>query len=386
MSSNDRKVTVAVVGMGGYGEVYVSAVLDHSEDYGMECVGMIDVHPENCKRLEEVKAKGISIYPDMEALYKEHTPELVFMATPIYLHRKQACFALEQGSNVLCEKPAAGCMKDVEIMAETAKKCNRFLSIGFQRSYDDAILKAKADVLAGKYGKPLKFKLATVGGRDQEYYSRHWAGKIKIGDDYVCDSIANNAAAHGLNNLLFMAGETMHTAVYPESVEAECYRGNAIENYDTITLRGRTQNGVEIYFAASHCLTGDYPRGEEYLFEHGRIVEEKEAGLVGYTESGERIVYGPMKTGTDNKTICAVKAVRGEDTIYSDIVAAGAHSKLIQMVQDSVTIKEFGDKVHLLNQPGKNGKDRWINAAEGLEDALEECYEKELLLSEIGYM
>lgn len=381
----NRKVSVAVVGMGGYGETYVNAVLDHSEDYGMECIGMVDIHPEACNRLEEVQEKGIPVYPDLEALYQAGVPELVFMATPIYLHRKQACFALEQGSNVLCEKPAAGCMKDVEIMAETAKRCNRFLSIGFQRSYDDTILAAKADVLAGKYGKPLKYKLVTVGGRDQVYYSRHWAGKLKIGEEYVCDSIANNAAAHGLNNLLFMAGETMHTAAYPECVEAECYRGNQIENFDTITLRGKTENGVEIYFAASHCVKESVPRAEEYLFEKGRIVDEGADGFNGYPENGEKISYGRMNTGTDNKIICAVKAVRGEDTIYSDIVAAGAHSKLIQMVQDSVTIREFGDKVQLLNLVDKKGRDRWTNVAEGIEDALAECYEKELLLSEVNY-
>ena len=55
------------------------------------------------------------------------------------------------------------------------------------------------------------------------------------------------------------------------------------------------------------------------------------------------------------------------------------------MVQDSVTIREFGDKVQLLNLVDKKGRDRWTNVAEGIEDALAECYEKELLLSEVNY-
>jgi hypothetical protein len=65
-------------------------------------------------------------------------------------------------------------------------------------------------------------------------------------------------------------------------------------------------------------------------------------------------------------------------------VAAGAHSKLIQMIQDNVTVREFGDKVQLLKLKGKD-RDRWTNVAVGIEEALTECYEKELLLSEVGY-
>ena len=34
---------------------------------------------------------------------------------------------------------------------------------------------------------------------------------------------------------------------------------------------------------------------------------------------------------------------------------------------------------------GQKQSDRWINVADGIEEALAECYEKELLLSEISY-
>ena len=37
-------VTVALVGMGGYGAHYVNTILNQSEEFGMKCVGMVSTH------------------------------------------------------------------------------------------------------------------------------------------------------------------------------------------------------------------------------------------------------------------------------------------------------------------------------------------------------
>ena len=57
----EKKVTVALVGMGGYGIYYVEEILNNSEKYGMTCVGMVDICPEKSKYIEEVNGQGISI-------------------------------------------------------------------------------------------------------------------------------------------------------------------------------------------------------------------------------------------------------------------------------------------------------------------------------------
>ena len=53
----EKKVTVALVGMGGYGIYYVEEILNNSEKYGMTCVGMVDICPEKSKYIEEVNGQ-----------------------------------------------------------------------------------------------------------------------------------------------------------------------------------------------------------------------------------------------------------------------------------------------------------------------------------------
>lgn len=90
----EKVITVALVGMGGYGSYYVEEILNNSETYGMDCVAMVDIYPEKSKYVDEVKARGIPIYSNMEELYEKHRPQLVFISTPIQFHCRQSCFAL----------------------------------------------------------------------------------------------------------------------------------------------------------------------------------------------------------------------------------------------------------------------------------------------------
>jgi hypothetical protein len=58
----------------------------------------------------------------------------------------------------------------------------------------------------------------------------------------IFDSPANNATAHFLHNMFYLLGATRETSAAPAVVQAELYRANAIENFDTAAIR----------FAAAH--------------------------------------------------------------------------------------------------------------------------------------
>jgi len=44
-----EKITVAVIGMGGYGINYVKAILNKGDALGTECLAMVDIRPEECR-------------------------------------------------------------------------------------------------------------------------------------------------------------------------------------------------------------------------------------------------------------------------------------------------------------------------------------------------
>lgn len=376
-----QMVTVALVGMGGYGVNYVREILNRSEEYGMVCVAMADPFPEKCRLLGEVKARGIPVYSGIESLYEHHTPDLLFISTPIQFHCKQTCYALTHGSHVLCEKPMAAAYTDAAAMVETAEETGRFAAIGFQLCYHPAVLAAKRDVLAGKYGRTIKIKAIIGQRRNLAYFQRGWAGKIKSGEDYIYDNVANNSAAHYLNNLLFMAGETLDRAAFPKEIEAECYRGNEIETYDTITAKIRTENNIELYFAAFQCGERNYAHYVYGQFEHGTIRFEQDGRIVGRLETGETTEYGNINDGSVSTVRCAVEAVRGLDSVYCDVNTALPHAYTIQYIQDHVAVTDFTGCAEVINVAKSGEEPELVRCVKGLDKAMVDCFQQEIMLS-----
>lgn len=376
----DKRVKVAVVGMGGYGMHYVERVLNNSDELNVECVGMVDVFPEKCKFIEEVRAKNIPVYGSIEELYENHSPELVFISTPIQFHYPQACSAMEHGSNVLCEKPAAATKEDVEKMIEISKKTGKFLAIGYQRCYASSEIKAKQDILDGKYGKPIKFKCIIVQRRQLAYFERGWAGKIKIGDSFVYDSVANNSCAHYLHNLFFMAGDKLNTSAFPVKSDARLYRVNDIENFDTITAKFVTDNGVEMYFAATQCGEDNFLPYTVCEFEKGTITFEQQGEtVVGRLNSGEEIVYGSLKEENFEKIPLCIDAVRGSDTVYCDAASTLPHATAIDYIQKNCEIKTLAGW-EIINATPEEESPVYVKVLKGLKGKMLECFENESLL------
>src|ERR1043165_1797466 len=104
------QVSIALVGGGGYGNRYVNALLDElakgqggRDDFRI--VAAADPNPATCQRLAELKAKGVPLFASMSAMYSAHRADVVVISTTLHLHSDQTCFALAEGSHVLCEKP-----------------------------------------------------------------------------------------------------------------------------------------------------------------------------------------------------------------------------------------------------------------------------------------
>ncbi len=87
----------------------------------------------------------------------------------------------------------------------------------------------------------------------------------------VYDSPVNNATAHYLHNMLFLGGAEMESSARPSFLEAECYRGNEIENFDTACCRITTDEVPEILFFTSHCVERNDGPVFELKFERGSI-------------------------------------------------------------------------------------------------------------------
>jgi predicted dehydrogenase len=262
-------VTVVLVGLGGYGEVYLEAVLDDPRGAGCRIGGGVDPYPERCRRLADLEARAVPIYATMEDFYRKHQADLAVVSSPIHLHADHACAALEAGSHVLLEKPAAGSTADVDRMIAARNRAGRFVAVGFQWSFAESVLALKADILRGRLGRPVHGRSLTLWPRTEAYYGRNdWAGRRRdAAGRWILDSPANNAMAHHLHNLLFLTGDAMDQSAEPLLMEARLARANQIETFDTAAIRVATDGGADILFLASHAIGEDEAADPRFTLE-----------------------------------------------------------------------------------------------------------------------
>src|SRR5688572_7085381 len=228
-----RDISVALVGIGGYGGVYASALLDASAPNGHRTVAGVDPFPENSAYLPELTARNIPVYPSLQELYANSTaapPDLVVVSSPIHLHFRHTVESLQSGSNVLCEKPLCVTPQQASKMIEARDASRRQVSIGYQWSFSPAIEQLKRDVIAGVLGEPRRLTTMVLWPRDEMYYRRNkWAGKLYTGQGHpVFDSPVNNACAHYLHNMFYVLGDRPESSGVPARVMAELYRANGI--------------------------------------------------------------------------------------------------------------------------------------------------------------
>ncbi|MGC8971868.1 MAG: Gfo/Idh/MocA family protein [bacterium] len=381
------KISVVLVAIGGYGNNYVKAILEEGDAYGVEIVGAVDPYPETCMYLEKLKGKGVPIYSDLKDFYKMQRADLTVISSPIHFHCKQTVVALENGSNVLCEKPASATVQEIREMILTRNKTGLKVAIGFQWAYDPAYIALKEDVMKGLLGRPKRLKTLVLWPRNTAYYRRSsWAGRKRDErGNWILDSVANNATAHFLHNMLHLLGKSMESSTMPVEVTAELYRANPIENFDTSTIRVLTEDGVEILFYATHAVKNLFGPIFAYEFESAIVVyndpniPESSNNLVARFKNGVIKEYGSPNHGSIRKLWKTIDAIRGEDIIYCPIESAMAHTLTINGAQESTPdITEFPEK--LIKREGEPEL-IWV---EGLEEALKYCYREEALPSEIG--
>ena len=136
------------------GAVYLAALLENKEQPNFRLVGSVDPQPRRCPQLAELRALDIPVFETLEEFYRRHRADLAIIASPIHFHCAQTCLALARGSCVLCEKPAAGTVQEVQRMREAERAAGRWVSVGFQWSFSAAIQALKNDIRAGMYGRP----------------------------------------------------------------------------------------------------------------------------------------------------------------------------------------------------------------------------------------
>lgn len=377
-----KNVSILLVGIGGYGNVYVDELIDCQDKSGVYIAGVIDPKPESCNKISIIREMKIPIYNSMDEFYAVSNADLVVISSPIQYHCEQTCYALSMGSNVLCEKPICATVQDALEMIKASEQSGKFLAIGYQWSFSNAIIELKKDIINGVFGKPKKLKTIVLWPRDEQYFSRGWAGKKRDSrGEWVLDSVANNATAHYLHNMFYILGEQIESSARPVKVTAELYRANNIENFDTTALRSVTEKGVEIYFYATHAVKD--LKGPDFCYEFERAfieyqhIRQYSGDIIAKFADGTIKSYGDPMEDDKRKLWTCVNAIREGASIPCPAKAAISHTICINGMHDSMPdICNFPE--NFIKKEGEI-KTTWV---EGLDDVMQKCFESCKLPSE----
>jgi len=361
----------ACVGIGGYAGVVCEQLLTAGV-LRVVCEPDISRNPELCAKLA---VQGIPIFSSYDELLTKDF-DAVWLPLPIDLHRSFTEKALAAGKAVMCEKPAAGCIDDVDAMIAARDRYRLPVAIGFQHIFEPGMHEAKRAIAGGEIGRVISATLHGCWPRDDHYYHRNdWAGKLRRNGVWILDSPANNAMAHYINLSLFLLGKTAEQSATPQSLEAELYRANDIENYDTCSLRVNLAGGVQLLVLLTHACKEMIQPHLVITGERGSVEFINGKGLEIITAAGRRLlpadpaIYQRMIESFDN-------LMAGREPIVATLEVARAHALVVSGASDATRVNSIEEKFIRTT----NG----LRHVPGIDQAFARCAAANQMLSESG--
>ena len=122
---------MGVVGAGGFG---LYALQHFTQIPGVTLAGMAGTHREAAFAVAQ--RFGIPDIEDIDTLVGRPAVDLIYIATPPFLHHEQAMKALRAGKHVICEKPLAMTLAQADEMIALAKQKHVALIANLMQRYN----------------------------------------------------------------------------------------------------------------------------------------------------------------------------------------------------------------------------------------------------------
>jgi len=372
-----------LVGVTGFGESHLEMIRELEEVGQATLTAAVVINPESCQQtVAELKAAGVTIYPTFEAMLAAERGrlELVCLPTGIPFHAPMTIAALEAGANVYVEKPLAGSYAETEAISAAEAAAPGWVEVGFQDMFTPICAALSAYLHGGALGELQRLACCVTWPRSHAYYERNgWAGRLRTDAGWVLDSPANNAAAHFLNLLLYLAEAQEAQSAEITQLRADLLRAQAIESFDTASIQLQTARGLQLDFHVTHSMAAD---GKSYAPEF-HFVGTK--GRLRWTQDEPLILGETTFSPADQPTRCRhawnalVQRLRGERGPICPVRVAQVHTQVINALHTCFPIIDVPPSQIESQVAG------WT-AIRGIEAALGTAFTQGCLLSETGFL
>ena len=220
---------VAIIGAGIGGE-HLAAYRMLPDQFSV--VMICDLDEERARSI--VAGDQISVSSDLSDVLSNPEIDIVDVCLPPHLHFSTAVAALKAGKHVICEKPLAGSLQEVDELGLVSKQADRCIFPVFQYRFGPAMDQLNALGRAGLAGRPYAASLETHWSRGADYYAVPWRGTW-AGEQ---GGAVLGHAIHNHDLLTHILGPIAELSAFATT------RVNDIETEDCAAISFRMESGV----------------------------------------------------------------------------------------------------------------------------------------------
>jgi predicted dehydrogenase len=225
--------------------------------------GVAGITPEEAKKA----AADLGIprwYESFDAAVADPEIKVVHLCTPNNFHFSQAKKALENGKNVLCEKPLAMTSKESGELAELARKKGLTTAVNYNLRFYPICQEARARIKEGDLGEPY---LITGGYlQDWLFLKTDWNWRLEAEQGGDLRAVAD-IGTHWMDMVTYLTGlkitevmadfSTVHKTRLKPTGEVETYAGKVDQNLSTNAVEVRTEDIAMILFRFDNGALGN---------------------------------------------------------------------------------------------------------------------------------
>lgn len=254
-------------------------------------VGLAEVN--NDRRALHTSLTGLKTFANWREMIKECKLDAVYIATPNDLHAEMIEGVAAAGIRVLCEKPIATCLQDLQRIRECALQQPNYFQTAYDQRYHPAHLKLARRIAEGALGTVTQIRVHYACWVDGNW------NKVAATDNWRINSARAGGGAgfdllpHGLDLIEMLVNDSIE--------EAQLLYQGRVHDYattkqvdDGALMSVRTTTGILASLHVGYNCPEDQPRRRiEVLGTHGRVDAYNTMGqdpggkLVWYTSAGE---------------------------------------------------------------------------------------------------
>ncbi|MFW6639247.1 Gfo/Idh/MocA family oxidoreductase [Nocardiopsis algeriensis] len=184
-ASRDPELHVALIGYGKGGEVFHAPLIDAVP--GLRLAAVVTGNPERARAVRE-RYPGAVVHPTVADLWAHADRyEIAVVTTPNDTHAPLARAALENGLDVVVDKPFALTSADARELTDLAEKLGRVLTVYQNRRWDADFLTLWGLVEEGALGRVHRFESRFERWRPQAKGTWRESGGVEAGAGLLYD-------------------------------------------------------------------------------------------------------------------------------------------------------------------------------------------------------